>query len=40
LLTNEKVTQDAVGEVADISTVTIRNRYPDLLEISEDLQVP
>ena len=39
LLTNEKVTQEAVGEVADISTVTIRNRYQDLLEIGEDLQV-
>ncbi|WP_435079043.1 transcription initiation factor IIB [Halococcus sp. AFM35] len=39
LLTNEKVTQPAVGEVADISTVTIRNRYQDLLEIGEDLQV-
>ena len=40
LLTSEKVTQPAVGEVADISTVTIRNRYQDLLEIGEDLQVP
>ncbi|WP_049996242.1 transcription initiation factor IIB [Halococcus sediminicola] len=40
LLTNEKVTQPAVGEVADISTVTIRKRYQDLLEIGEDLQVP
>jgi transcription initiation factor TFIIB len=39
LLTSEKVTQPAVGEVADISTVTIRNRYQDLLEIGEDLQV-
>ena len=40
LLTNEKVTQPAVGEVADISTVTIRNRYQDLIEIGEDLQLP
>jgi transcription initiation factor TFIIB len=39
LLTNEKVTQPAVGEVADISKLTIRNRYQDLLEIGEDLQV-
>jgi transcription initiation factor TFIIB len=40
LLTNEKVTQPAVGEVADISKVTIRKRYQDLIEIGEDLQVP
>ncbi len=40
LLTNEKVTQPAIGEVADISTVTIRKRYQDLLEIREDLQCP
>ena len=40
LLANEKVTQPAVSEVADISTVTIRNRYQDLIEIGEDLQVP
>jgi len=32
LLTNEKVTQSAVSEVADISEVTIRNRYKELLE--------
>ncbi|MFB6117842.1 transcription initiation factor IIB family protein [Halosegnis sp.] len=32
LLTNEKVTQSEVGEVADISEVTIRNRYKELLE--------
>lgn len=38
LLANEKVTQEAVGEVADISVVTIRNRYKDLLEIAEDLE--
>jgi transcription initiation factor TFIIB len=32
LLTNEKVTQSAVSEVANISEVTIRNRYHELLE--------
>ncbi len=32
LLTNEKVTQSEVSEVADISEVTIRNRYKELLE--------
>jgi transcription initiation factor TFIIB len=32
LLTDEDVTQREVGEVADISEVTIRNRYRDLLE--------
>jgi transcription initiation factor TFIIB len=32
LLTNESVTQSAVGEVADVSEVTIRNRYQELLE--------
>jgi len=32
LLSNEKVTQSEVGEVADISEVTIRNRYKELLE--------
>jgi transcription initiation factor TFIIB len=40
LLANEKVTQQAVGDVADISEVTIRNRYQDLLEIGEDLPTP
>jgi transcription initiation factor TFIIB len=40
LLTNEKVTQPAVGEVADISAVTIRKRYQDLIKIAEDPQVP
>jgi transcription initiation factor TFIIB len=38
LLTNEKVTQSQVSEVANISEVTIRNRYHELLE-AED-QVP
>jgi transcription initiation factor TFIIB len=32
LLTNEQLTQNEVSEVADISTVTIRNRYQELLE--------
>jgi transcription initiation factor TFIIB len=34
LLANEKVTQSAVSEVANISEVTIRNRYKELLEAS------
>ena len=37
LLTNEKVTQSAVSEVASISEVTIRNRYKELLEAEHDL---
>ena len=37
LLTNEKVTQSEVSEVADISEVTIRNRYHELLEAEEEL---
>ncbi|MFB6154809.1 MAG: transcription initiation factor IIB family protein [Haloferacaceae archaeon] len=36
LLSNEKVTQSEVSDVANISEVTIRNRYKELLE-SEDL---
>ncbi len=32
LLTNEKVTQSEVSDVADISEVTIRNRYKELLD--------
>jgi len=32
LLTNERVTQSQVGDVANISEVTIRNRYHELLE--------
>ncbi|RKD97127.1 transcription initiation factor IIB [Halopiger aswanensis] len=35
LLTNEKVTQNDVSEVASISEVTIRNRYHELLEAGE-----
>ena len=37
LLSNEKVTQSEVSDVADISEVTIRNRYKELLEASEEL---
>jgi transcription initiation factor TFIIB len=37
LLTNEKTTQAAVSEVADISEVTIRNRYHELLEAKQDI---
>ncbi|MBO4246244.1 transcription initiation factor IIB [Halomicrobium sp. IBSBa] len=33
LLTNEKVTQSEVSGVADISEVTIRNRYKELLDV-------
>jgi transcription initiation factor TFIIB len=36
LLTNEKVTQSQVGEVADVSEVTIRNRYHELLDAESD----
>jgi len=35
-LTGEKLTQDAVGDAADVSSVTIRNRYQELLEVYED----
>ncbi|TKX71948.1 transcription initiation factor IIB family protein [Halorubrum sp. GN11GM_10-3_MGM] len=34
LLSNEKVTQSQVSDVADVSEVTIRNRYKELLEAS------
>jgi len=37
LLSNEKVTQNEVSEVANISEVTIRNRYHELLEAEEDI---
>ncbi len=39
LLTNEKVTQNEVSEVANISEVTIRNRYHELLEAENDIPV-
>jgi transcription initiation factor TFIIB len=35
LLTNEKVTQSEVSEVANISEVTIRNRYKELLDAED-----
>jgi transcription initiation factor TFIIB len=35
LLTNEKVTQSEVSDVANISEVTIRNRYKELLEAQD-----
>jgi transcription initiation factor TFIIB len=35
LLTNEKVTQAEVSEVAQVSEVTIRNRYHELLEAED-----
>ncbi|WP_254830775.1 transcription initiation factor IIB [Haloglomus salinum] len=37
LLCNEKVTQSEVSEVANISEVTIRNRYHELLEAEDGL---
>jgi transcription initiation factor TFIIB len=37
LLCNEKMTQSAVSEVANISEVTIRNRYHELLEAEDGL---
>ncbi len=37
LLTNQKVTQAEVSEVANISEVTIRNRYKELLDATDDL---
>ena len=39
LLTNEKTTQAAVSEVADISEVTIRNRYHELLEAEDSIAI-
>jgi transcription initiation factor TFIIB len=35
LLTNQKVTQSQVSDVANISEVTIRNRYKELLEAAD-----
>ncbi|NHN40900.1 transcription initiation factor IIB [Halorubellus sp. JP-L1] len=35
LLVNEKVTQSEVGDVANVSEVTIRNRYKELLDASD-----
>jgi transcription initiation factor TFIIB len=39
LLTNEKVTQSEVSDVANISEVTIRNRYHELLEAEEKVKL-
>ncbi|MFP4626441.1 MAG: transcription initiation factor IIB [Natronomonas sp.] len=39
LLTNEKTTQASVSAVADISEVTIRNRYHELLEAEQELAI-
>nr|WP_255665713.1 transcription initiation factor IIB [Haladaptatus sp. DYF46] len=36
LLEEEKLTQDEVSEVSDVSTVTIRNRYHDLLTAADE----
>ncbi|KZN22784.1 transcription initiation factor IIB 2 [Haladaptatus sp. R4] len=36
LLEGENLTQDAVSEVSDVSTVTIRNRYHDLLTVADE----
>jgi transcription initiation factor TFIIB len=36
ILVNERVTQGQVSEVANVSEVTIRNRYHELLEIREE----
>ena len=35
-LTGERPTQSTIAEAADISTVTIRNRYQELLEVTGD----
>ncbi|WP_121822359.1 transcription initiation factor IIB [Halostella salina] len=35
LLTDDQVTQSSVGEVADVSEVTIRNRYHEILDASD-----
>ena len=37
-LTNEQLTQDTVSDVAGVSTVTIRNRYQELMEAEEERQ--
>ncbi|QLC33966.1 transcription initiation factor IIB [Halarchaeum sp. CBA1220] len=38
LLANQKVTQSEVSAVTDVSEVTIRNRYQELLEAAETVQ--
>ncbi|MEF8773728.1 MAG: transcription initiation factor IIB [Halobacteriales archaeon] len=37
LLTNEQLTQSEVSDVTDVSEVTIRNRYHELLELHEGI---
>ncbi|MFW6003244.1 MAG: transcription initiation factor IIB [Halanaeroarchaeum sp.] len=36
LLTGERLTQTVISEAADVSEVTIRNRYQELLAVAED----
>lgn len=40
LLANDKVTQAEVGEAADITEVTIRNRYQELMELGANVKSP
>jgi len=40
LLSNVAVTQEKIGEVAEVSEVTIRNRYHELLESTTELDTP
>jgi transcription initiation factor TFIIB len=40
LLANEKVTQSQVSDIANISEVTIRNRYHELLEAEDGFESP
>jgi transcription initiation factor TFIIB len=40
LLCDEKLTQDTVSEVADVTQVTIRNRYKELLELKDGIPAP
>ena len=39
ILANERLTQDEISEAAGVSTVTIRNRYQELLE-AQDIGIP
>ncbi|MFB6134988.1 MAG: transcription initiation factor IIB family protein [Halanaeroarchaeum sp.] len=40
VLTNEKVTQEEVSEVTDVTKVTIRKRYPELVEAVDPGETP
>ncbi|MFW6265236.1 MAG: transcription initiation factor IIB [Halanaeroarchaeum sp.] len=40
VLTNEKVTQEEVSEVTDVTKVTIRKRYPELVEAVDVEEAP